>query len=103
MQIVRCPSCDGFGWLEGDDEGDQIACRWCVGAGYAYQDERGVLHVIPQADYAQVADTLEVLERERLREYGYTGEAKKPWEQDIRGENKARMKRGDSEADAHSL
>jgi hypothetical protein len=90
--IVRCASCDGFGWLE--DEGQVTDCDWCAGVGYVYRDEQGVDYPIPEADYGAVAETLEALEAERLREMGYTGEAKRPWEQEIRGENAARL-RGD--------
>ena len=47
-------------------------------------------HGIPVAgafsllDSGRVAGELEALERERLREMGYSGDAKKPWEQAIR-------------------
>lgn len=79
MDIVLCVSCEGYGWFE--DEGD---CDWCGGAGYVYRDAGGVDHKIPESDYGKVADVLETLETERLREMGYTGEAKKPWEQAVR-------------------
>ena len=39
---------------------------------------------IPPADYAAVAEELERLEEERLRELGYQGGAKRPWRQAIR-------------------
>lgn len=83
MRIIRCPSCDGFAWIE-DDDGQAVDCDWCGGAGYVYRDESSVDHVIPESDYGKVADVLEKLEIERLRELGYTGSAKKPWEQAIR-------------------
>lgn len=82
MQIVRCVSCDGYGWFE--EDGVAADCDWCGGAGYVYRDARGVDHKIPAADYGKVADILEKLETERLRELGYTGSAKKPWEQAVR-------------------
>lgn len=84
MTIVRCLSCEGYGWLEDDFTGEAADCDWCGGAGYVYRDEQGIDHKIPLADYGKVADTLEKLEQERLREMGYSGQAKKPWEQDIR-------------------
>ena len=83
MDIVRCAACDGYGWLDEDEEGE-IECRWCGGIGYVYRDERGVDRRIPESDYERHAETLEQLELERLREIGYTGSAKKPWEQAIR-------------------
>lgn len=89
MEIVRCVSCDGYGWLE-DDENEVVDCDWCGGVGYVYRDARSVDHRIPPTDYAAVAETLEALETQRLREMGYTGNAKKPWQQAIRQE------RGDS-------
>ena len=83
MEIVRCPSCEGFGWFE-DEDGVAQDCDWCGGVGYSYRDEQGIDHRIPAADYEKVAARLEELEAERLRSMGYTGKAKKPWEQDIR-------------------
>jgi hypothetical protein len=83
MQIVRCVSCDGYGWFE-DDDSRATDCDWCGGAGYVYRDAQGVDRRIPEADYGRVANTLETLEVERMRELGYTGDAKKPWEQAIR-------------------
>jgi hypothetical protein len=85
-EIVRCPSCAGYGWQTDDFSGEdhEETCTWCNGAGYVYQDADGVQHRIPNADYGAAADKLEALERERLREIGYTGEAKRPWEQTIR-------------------
>lgn len=86
MQIVRCPSCDGFGWNEDDFTGEEEDCSWCAGIGYVYRDEALVDHKIPLEDLKQadVSDSLEKLETERMREIGYTGGAKKPWQQDIR-------------------
>jgi hypothetical protein len=85
MQIVRCVSCDGYAWVEDEDTGAAVDCDWCGGAGYVYRGEDGIDRKIPEADYGRVADTLERLEVERLREIGYTGTAKKPWQQAIRG------------------
>ncbi len=89
MKITRCPSCGGYAWLE-DDDGNAVDCDWCGGVGYVYRDENSIDHRIPEADYGQVADVLEKLETERLREMGYSGTAKKPWEQAVR--------RGDDES-----
>jgi hypothetical protein len=83
MDIVRCASCEGFGWFE-DDDGLVQDCDWCGGIGYTYRDASGLDRRIPVSDYEQVSDQLEQLETQRLREMGYTGEAKKPWEQKIR-------------------
>ncbi len=80
MKIVRCPSCDGYGWFEGADED----CDWCAGAGYVYRSAAGSDSPIPPQEYPQVADKLEELEQERLREMGYQGSAKKPWRQQVR-------------------
>ena len=86
MKIMRCPSCDGFGWSEDDFSGEVEDCAWCAGIGYVYRDEANVDHKIPLDDLKQeaVSAELEALETERMREIGYTGEAKKPWQQDIR-------------------
>lgn len=81
-RLARCPSCDGYGWLE--DEDGTAECGWCAGAGYVYRDAQGVDRAIPTADYGAVAAQLEALEQERLRDLGYSGGAKKPWEQPIR-------------------
>ena len=83
MTIIRCASCDGFGWFE-DETGVGVDCDWCAGAGYVYRDEAGRDLPIPQEAYPQVAAELEALEEERLRELGYQGGAKKPWQQQIR-------------------
>lgn len=85
MQIIRCVSCDGYAWVEDEDTGAVVDCDWCDGVGYVYRDAAGIDRRIPPADYGRVADTLEKLEIARLREIGYTGEAKKPWQQAIRG------------------
>jgi hypothetical protein len=82
MDIVRCISCDGFGWFE--DDGQAADCEWCGGIGYTYRDAAGHDRRIPRADYEAVSERLEQLEAERMREIGYTGEARKPWEQAIR-------------------
>lgn len=84
MTPVRCISCDGFGWIEDEFTGETADCDWCGGVGYVYRDDQGIDHKIPQADYARMSAVLEQLEEERLREIGYSGQAKKPWEQDIR-------------------
>lgn len=84
MDIVRCASCEGFGWFE-DEDGVTQDCDWCGGIGYTYHDENGLDRRIPPEDYETVSSRLEQLEIERLRAMGYTGEAKKPWEQKIRG------------------
>ncbi len=83
-QIIRCLSCDGFGWFEDDFGGESEHCDWCAGVGYVYRDADGRDAQIPRADYATVADELERLELERLRELGYQGAARKPWQQAIR-------------------
>jgi hypothetical protein len=83
MQLTRCISCDGYGWVSDIDEGTQD-CDWCHGVGYAYRDDNGVQHPIPTAQLAELADALEMLEIARLRELGYSGQAKRPWEQAIR-------------------
>jgi len=82
--IVRCVSCDGFGWFEDDFTGETEDCDWCDGIGYVYRRDDGSDMIIPKSDYGRVADVLEKLETERMREMGYQGEAKKPWEQSIR-------------------
>ncbi|MGQ9910731.1 MAG: hypothetical protein ACUVS2_18045 [Candidatus Flexifilum sp.] len=81
--IVRCVACDGYGWID-DPDSPEPECTWCGGIGYVYRDERGIDRRIPPADLAALSDTLERLETERLRELGYTGSARKPWEQAIR-------------------
>lgn len=89
MQIIRCGSCDGYGWID-DEEAGEIDCDWCGGVGYVYRDAQGIDRRIPASEYPTVAETLEIMEIQRLREMGYTGSAKKPWQQEIRQE------RGDS-------
>jgi hypothetical protein len=83
VDIVRCVSCNGYGWFE-DDGGGAQDCDWCGGVGYVYREASGLDRRIPESDYPQVANKLEQLEIQRLREIGYTGEAKRPWEQAIR-------------------
>ena len=80
---VRCPSCDGYGWIS-DVFGDEGECDWCQGIGYVCRDEKGVDHPIPLDHLDSMLEALESLETERLRELGYTGQAKKPWDQAIR-------------------
>lgn len=82
MQIVRCVSCDGYGWLS--DEDGEAECDWCSGIGYVYRGAAGVDQPIPIAELPALGEQLEALEIARLREMGYSGEAKKPWEQAIR-------------------
>lgn len=82
--IVRCLSCDGYGWHEDDFTGETEDCTWCGGTGYMYELADGTQQQIPDTDYGKVADQLEALEQQRMRELGYKGEAKPPWEQDIR-------------------
>lgn len=86
MNIVRCPSCDGYGWFEDDFTGEVEDCTWCGGVGYVYRNEKGVDRKIPAVDLRdlEISTQLEALETERLHEMGYSGEAKKPWQQDIR-------------------
>ena len=87
MQIVRCVSCDGYGWF--DELGEVSECDWCGGAGYVYRDANQIDSKIPERDYGKVTDQLEKLEADRMREMGYSGEAKKPWEQTIRQQKPA--------------
>lgn len=84
MEIVRCASCEGYGWFEEDFTGAVVDCDWCGGTGYVYRDANGVDHKIPPEDYGRAADVLERLEEARLREMGYTGSARHPDEQAIR-------------------
>lgn len=84
MEIVRCVSCDGYGWFNGEE----TECDWCGGTGYVYHDERGIDHRIPDSDYGKVADQLEKLEMDRMRDLGYTGAARHPEEQPIRKQSK---------------
>ena len=83
-KIERCASCDGFGWNEDEFLGAVEDCDWCAGVGYVYRDGAGRDRPIPKADFNEVADELENLELLRLREMGYQGSAKKPWQQTIR-------------------
>ena len=84
MKIVRCASCDGFGWFDDDFSEQAEDCDWCDGVGYVYRDEQRRDAPIPKSDFEAVADELEGLEAQRLREMGYRGGAKKPWQQAIR-------------------
>ncbi|RMG75670.1 MAG: hypothetical protein D6711_06050 [Chloroflexi bacterium] len=84
MELVRCVSCDGYGWFEDETTAQAIDCDWCDGTGYVYRDAQGIDHKIPASDYGKVADQLEKLEAQRLHEMGYTGQAKHPKDQDIR-------------------
>ncbi len=88
MQIIRCISCNGFGSVEDDFTGEQEECDWCLGVGYVYRNQQDVDSPIPKGDYTKVSDELEKLETERMRELGYQGNAKKPWQQDIRKDTK---------------
>lgn len=83
-QIVRCVSCEGYGWFEDEEDGQAVDCDWCAGVGYVYRDAQQVDHKIPPEHYGRVADELERLETARLAELGYTGSAKRPWEQSVR-------------------
>jgi hypothetical protein len=83
VEIIRCVSCDGYGWFE-EVDGTVSDCDWCGGVGYVYRDENDMDHKIPEADFAAVAARLEQLEAARMREMGYSGTAKKPWEQAVR-------------------
>ncbi len=82
FEIVRCASCDGYGWF--DEGGLTEECDWCGGIGYVYRDLSGIDHRIPEEDYPKVSDTLERLEEERLHGLGYSGTAKHPDEQAAR-------------------
>ncbi len=82
MELVRCISCDGYGWL--DDDGTVEDCDWCGGPGYVFRDAQGVDHQIPNPDDPAIAGKLEALEQQRLRELGYTGKAKHPDQQAVR-------------------
>ena len=78
-QPARCPSCDGYGWFAAETAQDTTEdCGWCGGLGYVLRDERGVDRPIPPAEYGQLAETLERMDEQRLREMGYRGEAKAP-------------------------
>ena len=49
MDIVRCVSCEGFGWFEDDFSGEVEDCDWCRGVGYVYRDASGNDLSIPAA------------------------------------------------------
>jgi hypothetical protein len=82
--VAPCPSCEGYGWLEGATPSESETCEWCAGVGYVYRSASGIDSAIPRADFAAVAAAIEALEAERMRALGYTGAAKRPWEQDVR-------------------
>lgn len=86
MRIVRCISCDGFGWLEDEFTAEIEDCDWCGGVGYVYRMDDGTDKKIPLEDLRDeaVSRELERLETQRMHEMGYQGSAKKPWEQGIR-------------------
>lgn len=86
MKIVRCLSCDGFGWTQDDLSDEHEDCEWCGGIGYTYRNANQVDQIIPQADLhlPDVSQELEALETERMREMGYQGTARRPWDQAIR-------------------
>ena len=63
-----------------------------------YQLENGAQQQIPNSDYGKVADQLELLEQERMRELGYKGAAKPPWEQ---GHPAGNSRRGSSRRACH--
>ncbi len=85
--IVRCASCEGYGWFEDDITFETVDCDWCDGTGYIYRDADGIDRKIPPEDYGRVSAQLEQLEAQRLQEMGYTGTAKHPDDQDIRKGN----------------
>ncbi|MCS6834842.1 MAG: hypothetical protein NZ750_02350 [Anaerolineae bacterium] len=102
LRVVRCPSCDGYGWSEDDFSGQAADCDWCGGVGYVYRRPDSTDQPIPRADLDSLSEILEALELERLREMGYSGTAKRPWEQEVRrgtrgGQNPYEQ---DAEADA---
>lgn len=84
MIVARCASCEGYGWFEDGFDGEVEDCDWCRGLGYVYRDASGGDSPIPAADYGKLAEELERLEAERMRDLGYLGEARKPWQQAIR-------------------
>lgn len=90
IEIVRCSSCDGYGWFEDEETFEAVDCDWCDGTGYIYRDDKGIDRKIPPADYGKVSATLERLEAERLREMGYSGSAKHPDDQAIRRDDEAK-------------
>lgn len=93
MDVVRCVSCEGYGWLEDEDTGETSECGWCGGIGYVYRTPAQVDQKIPFADLEALTQTLEHLEHIRLHEMGYSGQAKKPWEQKIRQDRGDRIAR----------
>ncbi len=83
-RIVRCPSCDGYGWISDEFTDETGDCDWCAGTGYVYRSADGTDRPIPAAEYGRVASLLESMEHDRLREMGYTGKAVHPNEQAVR-------------------
>lgn len=83
-QIVRCVSCEGYGWFTDEFTGETEDCDWCGGVGYVYRDADSVDRRIPEEDYGKVADRIEKLDIQRMHALGYKGQPKRPWEQDIR-------------------
>ncbi len=82
--LVRCVSCEGYGWFTNEVSGETEDCDWCDGVGYVYRNAKGVDRRVPPEEYGQVADRLEKLEIQRMRDLGYRGQPKPPWEQNIR-------------------
>jgi hypothetical protein len=83
-QIVRCISCEGYGWFTDELTGETEDCDWCGGTGYVYRDADGIDYRIPDSDYGKVADVIEKLELQRMHGLGYQGAPRKPWERAIR-------------------
>jgi hypothetical protein len=86
MQIVRCISCDGYGWFREEYEDEAEECDWCGGIGYVFRDASGIdQRILPeQLVDPSISALLEQMETERMQQMGYRGEARKPWEQRIR-------------------
>jgi hypothetical protein len=68
-KIVRCLSCEGYGWYEDEFTSETTDCDWCDGVGYVYRDAQNIDHKIPLEDLKQpdISAQLELLEGERLR------------------------------------
>ncbi|MDE2818753.1 MAG: hypothetical protein OXN94_04845 [Chloroflexota bacterium] len=84
MTVVRCASCEGYGWFEDGIGGEVEDCDWCRGLGYVYREASRGDRPIPAADFGKLSGELERLEAERMQELGYQGKARKPWQQAIR-------------------
>lgn len=83
IEIIRCPSCEGYGWAEDALEGTAGECDWCAGIGYVARENDLDRALRPdEAEDPAIAARLEQLEAERLRGLGYTGQASKPWERE---------------------